>query len=242
MRVKAVISADEGRRITAIDMKQPNRRIQINYVGNALSSVEFMGQRFDPAEILLFLSGLTIASIGNIANIANIENIENIEDIEAIENIKNIESIDLIDTIKEIHFAGPSEQNYILNGGFETGLLPPWEAIENPVVVTTEKYVGSYSVRLDGPLIGFVSAISQTLPPKATDALTFSLWHKSTNLKNLNVTIYYTNGTNSTHSDAGTGAWKSYSFIPDAGKKLLSIYIDPDAANMTSYIDEIKCI
>jgi len=172
------------------------------------------------------------------------ERLEVAPTIESLMLMKTIEAINLIKSIEEIkriHVATVIT-NYVRNGDFEAGVFSPWMPIEMPELVTDVVYEGKYSAKLVMPTIGVTSSIMQNLPPISTDGIHFSLWHNTTNTKNVSTRIRYTDATESNHPDAGTGAWKFQFITPTAAKYLKDIWIRPIDSGTVSYVDDVRCV
>jgi len=172
------------------------------------------------------------------------ERLEVAPTIESLMLIKTIQTINLIESIEEIkriHVA-TTIPNYIRNGDFEAGVFSPWITVETPLIVTDVVYEGKYSARIEMPTIGVTSSIMQNLPPIATDALHFSLWHNTTNGKTVSTRIRYTDATESNHPDAGAGEWKFQFITPTAAKYLKDIWIRPIDSGTISYVDDVRCV
>jgi len=169
-----------------------------------------------------------------ISLISRITLIDRIVLIDAITSIGNIE------TIKKIHIVADIT-NHVRNSGFETGDLTDWNTVETPTISSTEHYSGSYSCMITNTMIG-QAWITQTLLPVVSDLVKVTLWHKTTGGGNLRVVMYYTDGTNSSQTNVGTGAWKLFSFVPTVGKLLSYIGITANELGTTSYVDEVQVV
>ena len=186
-----------------------------------------------------------INKIGIISTIANVELLSTITKINNISTIGSISVIAEISRIKRIDVVFPSQQ-IIQNGGFETGDVTAWHAgyVGGSVGSVNSIYVnsGDYAGYLSG--VGSVAGLTlmQELPPLLTDDVRFSLWHLTYVAETLRATIFYTDGTTSTHDDLGQKGYAYFTFTPTSNKYLESVRFETIADGVESYLDDIQAV
>jgi len=196
--------------------------VMLDYTGTAIPNASVGTEEFLPLSMIDLINTIT--------------SIVNIQTIQTIENIKKIESILYI------------SKSLIANPSFENG-LDEWRLIVvgiTPVVDTTVRHNGLQSLRFSSGF-GSESWLQQILPlPIPVDWITeWAVWTRSSNtLGYLIVTIYYTDGTTSTHNliVASANTWERKTFTPTTGKVIEAIALHPSSVSYNIWVDDLQTV
>lgn len=180
-----------------------------------------------------------------ISRITLIDTITTISTLAAITNIENVESIDLIDEITRISQIGSiaaaaTRDNLFSNPGFETGDFQGWLVDENPTIIDSDVFEGTYSCSLSPG-----DFIQQELPDISGKHLSVFYAVKFADLGSyIKVTIYYTDDSTDTYQPGTYGVWYLEKVPLDATKFVETIRFEGAADNegevLLDYVSAIK--
>lgn len=134
------------------------------------------------------------------------------------------------------------EGEQITNGGFETGLLSPWQTNTPSVtqVVTYSPHSGSYCLRL-----GVGSDVWQDLTILVDCIQSFRLWGKlvqEVEEPDLIIIVNYTDGDRTEVHLTGATDWVEVDILPHltSGKTIESIWCYYQVINGYAYVDDVS--
>lgn len=193
----------------------------------------------------------TLETLSEVTNIKNVESIDLIDQITQISelttlqtlsevtNIKNVESIDLIDQITEIQKISRIKdvpfmniENYINNGGFETGDFTGWRKVGNCTIQQESEIGVKYYVRIPTPSTSNFIEQKFNKPIKTDNIEHFVCWARNSGAtKKVRFLYLYTDHTYDWQELSVTGSFDSYSLSPASGKYLMMIRIENTGSN-----------